>query len=401
MNYLRQTYIIILLCLNSNLSLSQDKITAAQFFKAVLVDSDQKVIDRQGSISYPWVEEIEFRTETRDLDLGMQEYTLRVSPSTPGKRKAQKALMDAIDNVPDFEAMEKSCDLGEQAYEQWLELYILNNKILLLNEIELYQNDRQIVLDKYMSTLDFDFKEQIELEYSQSRLHVNRNRYILEAERILNNHGLDYGEMDFADFIEIEELTSFIQGSQANIKIVDIESDYKKELLLKEIALEEAEGKQYLDFAQIRYRGPHDDLLRERVSIGLGFSFPNSGNRKMKIYELEKEYSEFERQIMLEELELNHVFEIEKSKLNTLIRQYAFEKTEYSNLDLRLESIQKLVSKTQGYNPLVILESKEISIQTKIKLLELKEEILLRYLKLMKITGYLCNNRDKNLLSSN
>ena len=51
----------------------------------------------------PWIQELEFRTETNDFILKQQEYTVRVSPNTKRQRNAQMAFYQAMTELSKME----------------------------------------------------------------------------------------------------------------------------------------------------------------------------------------------------------------------------------------------------------------------------------------------------------
>ena len=111
--------------------------------------------------------------------------------------------------------------------------------------------------------------------------------------------------------IKIEEIAKSVTLliDQKSSYIQDEQSRLDQEILDTEIRLEKAEKNRIIDFLQVRYQGPREDLLQERLSVSLGIEIPSSGSRKTKIRELniEKWKSEQEaqskRQLLLMEIE--------------------------------------------------------------------------------------------------
>ena len=73
--------------------------------------------------------------------------------------------------------------------------------------------------------------------------------------------GLEEVNLDFSDLISIDGIAALLEQNEWESNILaDAETAYEQEVLARELALEEAENKQVIDFMQLRYRGPHEDL---------------------------------------------------------------------------------------------------------------------------------------------
>ena len=85
-------WVIIILLLPS-LVYSQNEVNGNAFLKRGLdVFTIQSSVQNYRSVKVPLVNEMDFRTESRDFDVERQEYTFRLKPSSPKKIKAQKDL---------------------------------------------------------------------------------------------------------------------------------------------------------------------------------------------------------------------------------------------------------------------------------------------------------------------
>lgn len=242
------------------------------------------------------LEKIDVRTETRDLDFRSQEYMLRLSPSTPGKHKAQKALYQTLKQAPDFDLQEFTCNRRVKLYQDWLELYTIRTRLDLLVEYQKVLHDRQLLMEKLVGSYDLDSKSLINLEIEQNDLKIDK--YFLEeqAKEICSLYGIEFADLSFEDFLDAEHVKDRLKDSGYD----NTELLYKKELIQREIALEKAEGRQYLDFLQFQYRGPHSDIFREKFSVGLAFSLDRSGDRKLKIQELQMEQEDLDHEASID-----------------------------------------------------------------------------------------------------
>ena len=83
--------------------LSQSVIDAEEFFKLGQERFQEYSNSYNPDLNLHWINEYQFRTETRDFRSVRQEYSVRLSPTTPKIRKTQKRYFNHLRNVPDFD----------------------------------------------------------------------------------------------------------------------------------------------------------------------------------------------------------------------------------------------------------------------------------------------------------
>ena len=351
------------------------------------------------SVGSSIIDEVDLRTETSDFELDRQEYTLRVKPNTPKKMKAQKELSEHILNAFDFDELEWRCDLIKSFHEDWLSLYIKTNELDLNNRLLSILKDKTTVLNRKHASLDFDFEEIIRMEKEKSELLFVIDRIQLDVQRIKSSYDLNPSEaLNFSNFIGIEQLESIVSEVSTSMSS-NKEDEYEKELIQKEIKLEEAEKKQIIDFAQIRYDGPHNDLLRERISLGLAFTLNTSKSRDHKIEELNLELRNLENKGKRESTE--KILEYNKLRASLLddIRSLKNYKDIHQKEKNSLNSIKTALNKKVGYDPLILLDIEERTVKIELDEWRQLEDIFSDYIDLSREDEKLCNT-DKNILVS-
>lgn len=383
--------------------LAQPPIDAEQFFVLGLssLEGGEKPVDEQ--IRFPWIDRYELRTETNDFDVDKQEYTLRLSPSTARIRKAQKALYDELKNAPDLKGQEIYCDLLLRLHIDWLSLFMLNENRNILDERVVLLRDRQTLYQRMAGTYEFDPEKLVKLQTERSDFEVDRNKLALEWDYLVNKYGLQNREIDFNDFITVENLstylTSTILSTRNEASSEDLETEHKRQLLLKEMELEKAEEKRLIDFFQLRYNGPHTEVLQEKLSIGLGFQLSNSGNTKLKLQELQIEQEGLNRKSARDMQERQEKLDVLASKLqNDLQAFFYFQKI----MKQELEELQKLsgkISKDEGTSLLLLLDIEERNLSMQMKLLDKKEDLLKAYLKYLHESEKMCQSEFVNYLN--
>ncbi len=345
------------------------------------------------SARMPWIEDIDFRTETDDFDFARQEYTLRISPSSPGVRKAQKELLETYKAEPNNELTAIKKDEVLRMYKDWVNLFLLENEAEIIREFSGIIDDRKIIYEKKISISEFDPEEILKNEVSL----VDVNQKLFELE-LLKERLIGSVDIDHSDMISINDILDVVESS--DIVLDEGELTYERQVLEKEMALEKAEGKKVLDFVQLRYNGPHDDLLRERLAVGVAFRLSNSSSRKIKMERLGMELEQLEQEFSLDsnaqQLETNDVLQELQFNLKLL---ESFDQLQ-GDLDQKLELLSEAVKKQVGFDPLVILKLKETKLEARLDRLQIVEDIYINYLKYLSISNRMFQLPFKNYLKA-
>lgn len=383
------------------IGLAQQTIDAEQFFARGL--STFKTIEKttREEVNFPWIDKYDFRTETRDFDWDEQEYTCRLSPSTAKIRSAQKAYYEAMANAPDFDGQEMYCDHIFSLHQDWLSLFIINEKISAINELAVILNDKQTIYERMAGTYDLDVQELVKLQTEKSELKIDINKLELEREYLLNKYNLQNQEIDFGGFITMEILSEYLESNPFSLsesEIVDLETTYEKQLLTREIELESSEKKQLIDFVQLKYNGPHSDLLQERLSVGLGFQLSNSGSQKLKMQELQIEQEELDRKSERNRQEKQTELMVLENQLQSDMQAFSHFQSIMQEERTQLQQLGRKVAQKEGSSPLFLLEIEERHLSMKIKSLDKREDLLQDYLKYLQASDDMCQADFVNYL---
>lgn len=384
--------ILILALLCPCMLLGQEPVDATTFFSIGMARAKAQTEQNQKKVNFPWIEEYDVRTETRDLDPAKQEYTLRLSPSSPGRRKALKDAYNHMLAKPDFEGEEVLCDRRMDIHLDWLALYVIQQQLESRTAYQTIMADKQAIMEKSVGTYEFDVKKLVRLEMEKNDLSVDIYTLEQQAQEIAVRYGVDFSTLDFTGFIGVGKIKNTLNAPIDSQAIVDAEIRYKEEEVQRELAIERSDNRQYLDFLQFRYQGPHDDLLKERVSIGLGFNIPNSGDRKLKIQELELERGELAREADLKaDKQSERLFTIKK-ELQSEMEALDFQQTIAAQERARLDTISSMIMEKEGFDPLLVLEIEERAIQLRLVMLQKQESIYVDYLKYLKVSQQMCGS---------
>lgn len=388
------------LCLlQSDGIIGQEIIDADRFFLDLFEKSPETAFTGSPVFRSPWLEELEFRTETRDLDPERQEYTLRLSPSTPGLRKAQREFANQISTAPDLVSEEYRCEEISSRYDAWLDLYLLESEKTTLRDLLAVYTDKQTLYERMMNSLDFSWGKIFRNKTDISDLQIRLGELALRQERILREMDMDDAGVvfDFSTFISDEMLNRRMEDI-VPVSGVDAEEQYEMALIDRELAVELAEKRQYFDFAQFRYQGPHDNPFEERFSVGLGFQLPSGGNRKLKMLELTTKRSSLERESSLK-------MKDREEKLREIYLRFRYFRAAFDMTRAVVEQegqdLQKIVDGVRGqetYNPELLLEIRERQLLNDLRLFEYRAAMLDSYLDGLGDAGQLCTLRDGSWL---
>lgn len=381
---------------------AQQILTADEFITNGLSNYEELKSTAGENLRFPWIENYEFRTETRDFDFEQQQYTLRVSPSTSKIRKAQKAYADELRNAPDVDGQEIYCDLKLQLHLDWLNLYILNEQKSYISDLLIILNDKKTIYERIIGTYDFDPSKVMKLQTDRSDMEATLNKIQLEEEYLLGIYNIQDRELDFSDFISPESILDFL-NNDSNLSTeefpVDMQSAYETALILKEMELESSEEKKWVDFVQLRYRGPHSDAFQERLALGIGFQLSNSGNAKLKMQELQLELEEIETEVERDKQDRQGKIDLSSTQLKFDLKEYFLFQNIISAEREELQKLSEAVSKRQDASPFFFLDIEERNLVMKIKSLNKKEDILRDYLFFVKDLDQMCQSNTSNYLT--
>lgn len=375
------------------ISFTQQTIDATQFFARGLSNFKQIEKPTGEAVNFPWVDKYEFRTETRDFDLKEQEYTLRLSPNSGKIRNAQKAYYEEMRNAPDIDGQEIYCDNISALHLDWLSLFFLNENQKALNKLLVVLNDKQATYEKMMGTYEFDPEKFIKLKTEKSDIEIDLNKLNLELDYFFNKHNIQDQEIDFGNFITIENISERLENNilaLSEVEIIDEEIAHKKQLLLKEIDLELSEEKRLVDFVQFKYNGPHADPLQERVSVGLGFQLSNSSSKKLKMQELKIEQEELNVKAARNTQEKQEKLITLENKLQTDIQAFFYFQKTIQKERTQLQDLSGKIAQKQGTSPLLLLDIEERYLNMQIKALNEQEDLIKDYLKYLQQSGKMC-----------
>jgi hypothetical protein len=351
------------------------------------------------TFSPSWIRELEFRTETEDFLFDKQEYLIRYRPSFPGERAAQSRLIDVSREEWQINQLNFQNDINRYLLDELLIIRQINEELELLNELnQIYQDQRLLISDQiYDGNFNLKDLSQIDndIRSTQSKIKDHQLRIDLIQQRD------DLPDTD--QLIPIREISQQLEERnltrQSSINIAERSFELKK--VEAERELEKIEGGRIFDFIQLRYNGPHADLLSERLALSVSIQFPNDSRSKLRVEELKVEQlirqQEFNLEQKLDSIKLSR----DLDEFTLLIQKWSYNQ---EIITQQSDDLNNLIN--QGVNvefdtPEVILYQKEQLIKLKQDQLSLERDIYRLYLDLLERTTILGENRFYSFIVSN
>ena len=351
---------------------------------------EQYSADLHEGYKMPWLEEINVRSETRDWKLREQRYSLRLRPISRGERRASSKLYNSWQQEIAYLKLEEVYDQVANIHEDWVKQDFISRRIVLNTQMLALLSDVEKVAIK-QSAINAD---------KLNGLLVVRNRIAslnngialkyIARERVLRelSESLEGTYAVIPDTINIKTYLqavreALITTNRPNVSPSDL---LDLETLDNEMELEKAEQNRVLDFVSLQYRGPHNNELEERVSLGMSFNLPFFTSQKLSIAKLQVERER--EQYRVEKRKEESLEKLVNVKTSILIQlneydSYAqlYRKIEDENLQLinNMESLAII-------NPTVRLNHEIQVIDNELYLLNLKENIIKSYLEYLQAT---------------
>ncbi|MBT3544619.1 MAG: hypothetical protein HN488_04655 [Saprospiraceae bacterium] len=338
----------------------------------------------------PWIEELNVRSETRDWKLRKQSYSLRLRPVSLGERRASSQLYNSWQQELVYLKLDEVYDQVADIHELWIDQDFISRQIelkkqivALLSDVEKV-NTKQSLIDANKLSLLLAVKSRIAKINNSIILDQKRRDGKLRAisEQVQGDYILEADSIDVKGYIQSakESLLATNRPYISNSDMLDLQ------VLRNEMELEKAENNRVLDFVSLEYRGPHDNYLEERLSLGMSFNLPFFNGNQLSIAKIKVEQEQEQ-------------YKIEKVKQESLAKLTGIKKSIFSNV-YEYDSYNKLYSKIEAenlqlisnmerqaiINPSIKLNHRIQVIENKLSLLKIQESIVKNYLEYLKAT---------------
>ncbi|RMF01976.1 MAG: hypothetical protein D6772_04080 [Bacteroidetes bacterium] len=365
---------------------------------------DQVFLD-QAKMDLPRMEELEFRTETQNFDPNRQEYALRLQLHSTKQIKAQAAIRAHQRQWQEFRQEAYLENLLYQRYQllialqrnqQWQTHYAAEQALLndhkQIIEHQLNQ-EGEAALAKLLRWED----KQASLREKQRRL--AQERHLLQqqlSDCLPSTSSLSPNWASFPDLADLQARASEWPSPLLS------KDQQRRRLETEEIALEmaeeQAEQRNLLNFIQLRYTGDNDPIFRDRLTLGAGIRLPFRNSNQVKMQYLELERREEERK--------------EQQQQQEETRDWAqLQQRWQAQVELYQQAIEEVQRFEQNYTPQhlinigvqdaeVILQAQEGLLKRRAQALRYEAEALEQFIDLLLLSGRMTARPYRNWLTN-
>ena len=304
----------------------------------------------------PFIDSYDLRTETDEYNYQQQEYTIRFNFSSPGRARAQRAMYQQLLLQPPEDEQEATCDRTEDLYRDWVQLYLLQRERTTVDSLLLVLADRQRVAERYAIALRGDPDDQLRLVTDRSDLQLARQRSERREGLLRSSYQLGSDSLDFTGFPTASSISEELAVASTTAGVPDLKTAYELSLIDREIALEQAEERQLLDFLQLRYRANPRREFREKFTIGIALRIRDGGDRKLKLRELYLEKEQLEREGSLGRQLQEAEQTVSAAALRTALETYAAMDMILQEEERALGRLARTVAQREDIDPRFLLK---------------------------------------------
>ncbi len=335
----------------------------------------------------PFIDRYEFRTETDEMILDQQQYQFRFKFNSNEERKAYDKILIANKNKYLWMQAQYELDLWEEKYKNILDLYFYQKEMKLLREDLELLADKRTVLKKILdSETKVDVSDWITNEGEIFNVQSDSLELELQmkgiSQRIFGSERLA-PRLDESDFIQVSKIREMItqimndEGQHPDEGLAGAEQNLAK----AEYNLEIAEGKRWLEFAQIQFQAEDKLSFQREFSLGTSITIPSKNNNRVKKNDAALELLEKNYESRIEQEENKKELLSDEAKILRLIEQHEvyIKMREKQKLNATFESFseKKIVS------PLVLIGIKRSILSNSKKQLDLEKDIFELYISLL------------------
>ena len=349
--------------------------------------------------------EMEFRTESNQLDTERQDYALRLKPTNPWEAKRNKQYFQTYQETLRLDRQRELKKILKSHYEAIIDMaYLKERKQLKEEDLELTNMLIKIIEAQRFSDF-FDANDYAELKISQVEKLVSLEELFLEEDAQSNKIEVLYPAVkgrtvswSFSDLISIESVNRMIENQRIVSEAGEVAYRQKRlELAQSELALEKSNIN--LGFLQAQYQQFRIEQDRSPWSIGLGLTIPifnpNKGAMTKRKLEMIKAKGDL--------IDVSHKQKEEvtlmKKRVTTLSRRYNELQNQLDSLNI--DNIASNLKEIDNNNPYSVVRLKRSLIKSKSIAALLKKEIYQAYIDYLENAEILQQQPFKNYLSPN
>lgn len=382
-------------------------LATAKTKSTVLRQQDKITALKSMRYGLPFLEKINFQTQTDRFQLQRQEYQTRASFNGWEEMKKEKKWKQATINVAETEEDVLFQDVVLDRYAALVEYRYAVNALNLYRRIHAVFTDKRDVLQKMAKlSVDFNIEDLIKAEDNvfqyQQRITDNENtiKQIEQFSQFVTN-SKDTFQLDTSTWIPLSKIRDLVANLPSNPSKNALLTRQEAKINLAQAAydVEKASTKKFIDFAQLKYGARPSNQFQTEISVGLGFIVPYRGSSKIALGKLAIKQMEERNQLRDIQDNLDIQLFTEQKELASIFTAYdlASQQIAESRTLYSLDHYMHL----QGSSPITLLRMQELVLLRQSRLIDLEHEALVKYIKLLSATGKLSALPLQNYLSAN
>jgi len=353
----------------------------------------------------PFIKSVQLRTETRDLLLERQEYTVRIKPNSLKAISSQKKMFE--NKIAEIE-IENQLHFNSELKKQYFLLinHIFNKKLMNLYEEKNNQlKDKLMVLSNSIYDSNFDVRDLVsteeelfdtKLKLTQLREENSNQQFVLKQ---LLRVSEDSVQLNHSNLILPQQILAFtMEDTLANVGLAVGLKELKLSTLENEMQLSLAKEKQFFDYVQAKYGGKNSFLFNENFSLGVGINLPFFGNTRGKrgAFYFNQQLEQYELTDSRREVQEEYILRRNAFKKASLKYEMLQQQIQESSISALLETYQKI----DGVSPLLILKLKIQEHKKTIENLKSEHELYKSFIEVLSSSSVLYQRPLQNFLST-
>ena len=389
------------------------QITATTFLataktkNTVLRQQDKVTALKSMPYSLPFLEKVNFQTQTDRFQLQRQEYQTRASFNGWEEMKKEKLWKKATINVAESEQEVLFQDILLDRYAALIEYRYAVNALNLYRRIYAVFADKRDVLQKMAKlSVDFNIEDLIKAEDNAFQFQqkiTDKELGIQQIEQLSQfiTQSKDTFQLDTSTWIPLSKIRDLVANLPLNASKNALLTRQEAKINLAQAVydVEKASTKKIVDFAQLKYGKRPTNQLTTEFSVGLGFVVPYRGSSKIALNKLAIKQLEERNQLKNIQEDLDLQLFTQQKELEATFKAYdlATQQVAESRTLYSLDHYMHL----QGSSPITLLRMQELVLLRQSRLIDLEHEALIKYIKLLSATGKLSAMPLQNYLSAN
>ncbi|MEO1258301.1 MAG: hypothetical protein AAFZ15_05870 [Bacteroidota bacterium] len=392
---------------------AQNKITANDFISTAMQDPQlllhQRQLDFLKNTDYkmPWADELEFRTETDEMDLDRQEYLLRFRYNSKAERNSRWNLHQSDIQLQE---VEKTLLLEEALMDRY---FLLAKYIFVYREINLLKAQQLVGIDKInvlrkkaTALAEVDLNDLLTTEENNHEMELDLFKLENELQQ-LNKlisrriNTVESIELDTSGFLSFSELKDKIQqlpkDAGANYVFTKRQVGLEKNRL--EFEKEKADNSWKIDYVQFKHAGRDRLNFAREWAFGMGVEIPLKDAGRLQRNDIMLDRIEMENRIELQQKELSERLQEKFDELDLKLKEHELVTRQLSDSQLQYSS--DTYPQYRDADPLILLNIKSNLLKRQEDQLEIEEDVYWLYLEIIELSGKAVELPLRNYLTDN